>query len=466
MQKIKKLITALFKRERSFNSIVIANFILFSGIFFAMVIIGLLGFSHLIVNLSEEYYYYDDLSAYEEFVENKEFDKINLDFLKDKAGWIVVKDSEKKVLYEYTTPSISKDEKQRIINEKGYDSVGYYYGEHGDEVYIELFVPEYEYFKKIDQEMLSYSRLGSYIFFGFVIIIYLVTVVLIAKLLSNRIRKPINSMKYVMQNFTDQKKAIPERFSNIREFSDLFRVLNEMTDALNKGEEERLELEKSRMDMLASLSHDIKTPLASIQGYSKAIQDGYVEEDKLKGAMELIESKSNEVIDMVNLLHEYIKLEHTAYQLTKKSYDIVEALRVWLAECYDEIDSKGYHLEINLPDYKIMHLIDVFHLRRAMMNLIYNAVNHNQPGITIAVTFDCDDEFYHIWLEDTGKGLPDMSGKQLFSPFSKGDDSRTSKGSGLGLAIAWQIIRLHDGQLLIEPGNETYKTRFHIKFKR
>ncbi len=278
---------------------------------------------------------------------------------------------------------------------------------------------------------------------------------------------PLRKLGKAMEDYESGKEAqqgLLKETPKFREFRTIYENFVSMTGRLEKSEKERRSLEEDRQKMLADISHDLKTPITVIQGYSKAIADGIVSEEQQEKYLHAIEKKSERLSDLINSFYEYSKLEHPEYHLTKKKGNIVEYLREYLAAKYEEIDLAGFELEINLPECPIITEYDDKELVRVFENIISNSLKHNEKGTEIYVSMGTQEKRVWICLGDNGKGIPEDLKENVFKPFAVGDESRTTKeGSGLGMAIAKRIVEAHGGFIeLVESKNPKYRTLYKI----
>lgn len=278
------------------------------------------------------------------------------------------------------------------------------------------------------------------------------------------VRRPINMLQDAMNDLGSGNRDVAINYSGPKEFVQIADAFNDMTEKLIDAEKEKGELEKERQKMLADISHDLRTPITVIQGYAKAVADGLVPETEQKKYLETISKKADNLSELINTFYEYSKLEHPEFQIYKRSCDICEYFREYLADKYSELDIAGYEMEIDIPEEKIVKDIDEAQLKRVFENIIANSVKSNPKGTQIYAGMKKDKEKIVILLGDNGVGIPKAIRDEVFKPFIVGDESRTSgTGTGLGLAIAKRIVKAHGGTIRLLDENETgYSTMFEI----
>jgi len=209
------------------------------------------------------------------------------------------------------------------------------------------------------------------------------------------------------------------------------------------------EMLKEKTRILADISHDLKTPITAMQGYAKALMDGVVEQEQQQKYLVRLENKTEELNDLIHMFYMYNKLEHPDYQLNLQKIDIVEYVRSYLADKYEEIELQGFRLEVNLPEKEIFIKIDSLEMKRVLDNMIGNTMMHNEKGICIHVELKEGRDSIMLLLGDDGSGIPHTIRKKIFEPFVVGDEARGSKGSGLGMAVVKQIVEKHGGKVTL-----------------
>lgn len=207
--------------------------------------------------------------------------------------------------------------------------------------------------------------------------------------------------------------------------------------------------DRNRNLMLSDIAHDLRTPMTTVAGYAKAIQDGMVTDpQKMDEYLSVIQAKSMRMNELINLLFEYVKLDSEGFHLDKKQLNLIELLRENAAMLYSDMEENGMELVIDLPEKEWKVEADRLQLSRVVTNLLTNAMRHNDTGTTILVQAECEDDKARIVIADNGKEIPPSVAGHLFEPFAMGDESRNSKGgSGLGLSIAAKIVAMHGWKL-------------------
>lgn len=264
---------------------------------------------------------------------------------------------------------------------------------------------------------------------------------------------------------------IPEvEYQGHKEFVKLFDSFSQMAYRLTKSEETRQQLEKERSQMVANISHDLKTPITVIAGYSKAICDDLIPDSEKRMYFESIYQKSSHLAELINTFAEYSKLDHPDFQLNLKVMDVGELLRQYLAEVYGELEIEGFTLEADIPEQPVYCRLDEFSFIRVLENIIENGIRYNPPGTCIFAQLQDDEKNGQVVLSlgDNGQGIPEKFREHIFDPFVVGDDARgNGQGSGLGLAVVKKLVAEHGGcvELNIHPPKEI-STQFVIRLPK
>lgn len=240
-------------------------------------------------------------------------------------------------------------------------------------------------------------------------------------------------------------------------------VVEEVRAIEARRDAQKQEFDRKRNLMLSDIAHDLRTPITTIYGYSKAIMDGMVTGGKQQEYLMAIYNKSARMSDLTNLLFEYVKLDSEGFALEKEELDLSELLRENAALFFPDIEEAGMELSVDIPEKKERIVADRMQLSRCVTNLLVNAMRHNPPGTKIELALRKQAGIWLVIVADTGEEIPEKIKDHLFDPFSKGDNSRTSgKGSGLGLSIVDKVVQMHDWQLKLEQPYGKYQKAFVI----
>ncbi len=296
-----------------------------------------------------------------------------------------------------------------------------------------------------------------------VIPIVLLETIIIILIFYRKIRK---SIKYTNRKILNPE--IEDDYNIPIEFNELYIKTSNLINDLNLEKKKREEEEKIRKNIITSLSHDIKTPLTVIQGYTKAFEDKMVPKEKEEQYLKAIYEKSILATEIVNSLFQYTKMEHAEFKPKYEHADFTEFCREYLAIKYSEIELLNYKIEYKLDERKNIFNFDKMLVTRLFDNIISNSIKYNKKGIKIYFNYKFTKDNIIIDIADNGIGIKMDNPNKLFEPFIVGNESRTKGlGTGLGLYIAKQIVDLHNGEILIiDKPKSPYKFHIKIIFKR
>ena len=386
--------------------------------------------------------------------------------LKSTSKWFKVLDKNLNVILESDNAPAKKNYTEKeIIYMRGYYNNG-------------LFIEKYQYINNdgIKRTAIIKSReLYTNSFFkkmniltkiDFVVfgIAYIILVVIFVFVLRSKFYEPLEKLNKAMELLTEGKRKKPVDYSGPREFVDICDRFNIMVSKLEDSENQRKKLMNDKERMMADISHDLKTPITSIQGYAKALSDGIIADEDKDKYIKIIYEKSKKLTELINIFHEYSKLEHPDFNLIFEKVDLSEYLRAYIALKYEDIVESGFNIEVDIPEEEMEIKIDKVQLQRVFDNILGNSIKHNEKGTNIYVSLKEKNDIYEIIIADDGKGISKDIANNIFEAFTVGDESRNSKqGSGLGLAIAKTIVDLHGGTIELEPESlKKFSTQFKI----
>lgn len=245
------------------------------------------------------------------------------------------------------------------------------------------------------------------------------------------------------------------------EFGELGLTFNKMAESLSK-------VETQRQHLMADVAHELRTPLAAIQGTLEAMQDGVLPLDEEQiSALHAETTLLNRLIGDLRLLS---LAEAGQLKLELQETDPGEVIQQIVERMKPQASQKGVHLEAVVPVDIPEIWLDPDRIAQVLNNLISNALRYTPEGGTISVqtSFLSDVNSLHVSVTDTGSGIDPENLPFVFDRFYRADKSRTrsSGGSGLGLAIVKQLVEAHGGEVhaensLFQNGNQK---RYGAKF--
>ncbi len=227
--------------------------------------------------------------------------------------------------------------------------------------------------------------------------------------------------------------------------------INAMAEKLESLMEKERDADKSKMELITGVSHDLRTPLTSIIGYLELLKEkGYRDEAEFERFIGNTYNKAMQLKSLIDQLFEYTRLTHSGAKLELETVDIKQLLIQLLAEILPLAEEERITLITELPDRPLFLSLDSEKIRRAIDNLLMNALKFSvKPGV-VRVTLITGIQSVAISVENDGQSISREQETFLFDRFYKIDGSRTidtqKAGAGLGLSITRSIVELHGGK--------------------
>ncbi|HAK46210.1 MAG TPA: hypothetical protein DCO79_09885 [Spirochaeta sp.] len=306
-----------------------------------------------------------------------------------------------------------------------------------------------------DRSMIKgFFPLGG-LFFLFVVAALILTNGVLSYFVAGSILKPLSALKAAAHRIKNEDLDSPIVYEGKDEFAGLCSAFEEMRLRLKSSVLEQVKTEENRKELIASISHDLKTPITTIKGYVEGIKDGIADSpEKIEKYIDTVYAKSIMMDELIDSLFLFSKLDLNKVQFNFQNVD----LSMFLSDICDEMRFDYPELEISLDAGSGAEVkADRMHLHRVISNLIDNAVKYRsekKPGVEIKLSRA--ESFAVIELRDNGKGIAADEFSHIFDHFYRADPARTTteEGSGLGLAISKYIIEAHGGSIKAEgqPG--------------
>lgn len=234
------------------------------------------------------------------------------------------------------------------------------------------------------------------------------------------------------------------------ELAEVANAFNSMADQLQQASARQQELEAARRNLIAAVSHDLRTPLASIRAMIEAMSDGVVTEpEMIQRYHQTIRTQTENLSHLINDLFELSKLESGQIQLQLEPISLNDLLSDVLESTQAQANRRGITLHAdfspNLPDVQA----EFVKIQRVVYNLVQNAVRHTPAGGSITLATQASPVGVEVRISDTGDGISPDDLPHIFDQFFRGEKSRNREtgGAGLGLAIAKRIIEAHHGRI-------------------
>jgi len=348
-----------------------------------------------------------------------------------------------KIGYEFPAYTYEIGESRGYFEDDSFQVIVRYLGrsEKGMEVFFVTDISELE----ADSKSVWGQLMASFV------VIMLLTGLLLSYWLYTSIAKPINSLrnstKHIIAGDLDTEVTGHKK----DEIGELSADFNNMRRHIKELLKDNLKKKQNMKEMIVNISHDLKTPLTVIKGYTEGLREGVANTpEKQDKYLSIIYSKAVEMNSLIDELSTYAKIDMDEISYNFITLDINEYLEEGFEEIRTDLEINDFEVYFYPYEEKLEVIADADQLKRVINNLVSNskkyAANDRKGRIDIRVSPKSD--FVKIELEDNGIGIPKDSLAKIFERMYRGDESRNSKigGSGLGLAIVKKIIEDHNGR--------------------
>ncbi|MFE4709914.1 sensor histidine kinase [Paenibacillus sp. NPDC056722] len=235
-------------------------------------------------------------------------------------------------------------------------------------------------------------------------------------------------------------------------YSEVIQTFYHMAEQMAHTEKERKRLENAQEEWMSGISHDLRTPLATIQGYGYMLanQPGQWDQEELQVMGTMIREKGDYMLELITDFSLINQLKHGASLMKVHKLDLEELVRRAVLKYVNDATMSDCDFTYEGTDQALYVQADDNWLQRLMDNLLSNAVKHNPPGITVNVTVGIMNKDPYIKVADNGTGMDEITQQNLFKRYYRGTNTEESTaGSGIGMSIAKAIVDAHGGEIKV-----------------
>lgn len=263
--------------------------------------------------------------------------------------------------------------------------------------------------------------------------------------------RDIEKVEYLVYNWLeeDQIESVPSFY-----FSRFRRLDQSIRFVMGEKQTEIDELKKKshfRREFIANISHELKTPIFSAQGFVHTLIDGAVKDKSVRYKFLKKAAKSLDGLDLlVQDLLTLSQIEIGDIKMHFEYFDIQKLCKDVMEQLEDQIEKKGVMVSL-VPKKEVLVFADYRRMGQVINNLLTNSIKYNQEGGKVKVTLKESDNYVEITVSDTGEGIPEKHQGRIFERFYRVEKSRSRRGggTGLGLAIVKHIIEGHDAAISV-----------------
>lgn len=259
------------------------------------------------------------------------------------------------------------------------------------------------------------------------------------------IERPLKEILFVTKQMTKgnfKTRLVPNHsYQYYDEFDFIKEDLNNMAKELSKNE-------VLKNDFIATVSHEIKTPLAAIKNYAKMLNNDSLAEDTKKNYLNALQSSCDKLNALVMNILKLNKLENQNLLPEVTNFNLSELLTEQIIGYVDLIEQKGLKLVCDIEEDLFINSEESY-LEIIFNNLMSNAIKFTDQG-EIYISLKKEGANYIVTFKDTGCGMNEEVGKHIFDKFYQGDTSCSKEGNGLGLALVKKVIDVIGGTIMVE----------------
>lgn len=260
-------------------------------------------------------------------------------------------------------------------------------------------------------------------------------------LMQNISRKIVNPIKKI----TDATKKVASGDFTIELETKRDDEIGELTHNFNKMVKELNSIECLQKDFINNVSHEIKTPISSIQGFAKLLEADDLSKEERKEYAEIIKEESDRLLYLSTNILKLAKLENQERIMNKTKFNIAEQIRRTISVLEPKWKEKNIKFNVSLKEQEFLGEKDLMY--QVWMNIIENSIKFSKQDGQIDVKMKTNQDSIIVEIKDYGIGMEEEEAKKIFDRFYQVDKSHTKPGAGLGMTIAKKIVELSGGKI-------------------
>ena len=286
----------------------------------------------------------------------------------------------------------------------------------------------------------------------------------VSYLLSSDVRRDIAELRAGLARVAAGERDVEFNVGGRDELATLADQARETVAMLKDEEMRRDEAERMRRQTIASISHDLRTPITSLRLLAEAIEDDLVDPETVKRYASSMRASVEVLGALIDDLFELARIEAGALAWSMEHVELAEIAQEVIGTLEPEANQRGIRIEAYTGEP--CELIgDPARLRRVLLNLLQNAVRHTPADGSVTVLIEpTPGGGFEVEVADDGEGVDPADVERIFDPFYRGgsEAARTRPGTGLGLAIARAVVEAHGGRIWLAPSEHGSRFRFSL----
>lgn len=287
-------------------------------------------------------------------------------------------------------------------------------------------------------------------------VIVLILAFAVSAVLSARQSRPIRQMAEATRSFAEGNFDVRMRgYDGPAEIAELAASFNSMADSLQ-------ETERQRREFIANVSHELKTPMTTIAGYTDGILDGTIPPEQEQQYLHIISDESRRLSRLVRRMLDISRLQ--SHELRKAPFDLCESMRRVLISLEKKITDRGLDVNAGIPEGSVTVMGDSDLITQVIYNLLENATKFARTGSTLYLGLVTSNGKALVSVRNEGETIPADEIPLLFERFHKSDKSRSEDkdGVGLGLYVVRTILEQHKEQIAVTSENNVTTFTFTV----
>jgi signal transduction histidine kinase len=306
--------------------------------------------------------------------------------------------------------------------------------------------------KTVFTEYITHITVAWVILISVLSLIVFITVRALTGKMFKTIVKPLDVLSNAAREIENNNLQYRIQYDGADEFKNVCNAFNKMSEQLCRMITERVRAEESRRELIAGLSHDLRTPLTAIKVHIEGLEIGVAANPEQQAKyFSVIKNKTDDMEYIINRLILFSKLDMEDFPVNLQTVNLHETLSKIVNDLGDEYARKSLHIAYAKTDKLLFVAIDTVLFRNVVVNILENSIQYgDKEQVELRIQTKHSGGTVEIILSDNGPGVMPEELIRLFDVFYRTDPARNTKGSGLGLAISAKIIRRMNGAIHAE----------------
>jgi signal transduction histidine kinase len=286
----------------------------------------------------------------------------------------------------------------------------------------------------------------------------------VAGLVAGAVARDVSSVSAALTAVGEGERGLRIGSAARDEIGDLARSADAMADRLAEGERARDAAESARRELVAAVSHDLRTPIASLRLLVEAVEDDIVDAETRQRYLATMQTHIHSLSAMIDDLFELSRIEAGDIDWSMRQVELALLVDEAVAAMRPEARARRVDVRSELADAGLAAHADPEKIQRVLFNLIRNAIRHTPADGSVTVRAEAAAQAVEIEVADTGDGIPAAERARVFEPFYRGGEgaARGADGAGLGLAISRAIVETHGGRIWLAECERGTRVRFSL----